>query len=703
MFELKNITVSEKKIIFDNVDFEIDGSLLLYGESGIGKSTLLYMITGQHSKFTGTITYNGEDIYKMNNKKYTEFLKNDVYFMTQTPKLLENLTIKENMNMISNLTDIEIETELEKIGVNESIDTKLFNLSGGQRQRVYLIVAFLMQTKYVLLDEPTTSVDDDNFYKMLEYIKVKMATHHVIISTHDHRFLNNDITTCRIENRKIKCENEGSPLVLGSQKYKVAKISIFKIMKNNFKLQLNKIVLISVLLFTFIFILTNIFVLAEKDISNDAVGFSDDVIVMNYRDVIEPYIFEGKEFTAPSNQYNWSDEDVAKIESIDGVDEVYLGLNNMGMSADYRGYDGSYIYTSENYPSELLKYNSEYVMPDTIEVDIISVDANKEVYQHYKKGNVAELNIILGEYPDDYTNEILIPDFLAIEYAKLNEIDDIETLINSSIELNVNVDDPYATEPQFFVVSGIYETDYKNFVSPYYPIYTGYSIPNEQMTKELWTYDYYIDTVNYYENTLKSSDPIEYSYYIDNLVSYESALEFYATGMNQMIIILEKDANIEDVSHDIYEAFPNHIQQSNYVFENYTQVDNYQRLKLLELSYILIVAILLGFIIILVQRTNMKHYRDTTIYLSTIGYSKRNISLFLVKENLISGSIIIAIFYMLTFILSLFNFSMIYVMWQAMMTLSYVFFITLFILLILAINIVFILQFKMKKRRQYET
>ena len=107
------------KILFKNFHLEIPDSsfLVISGESGCGKSTLLNMIGGIETPDKGSIIVNGFDVTKKGKKQ--KYFKEVVGFLFQNFALLENKTVKENLEIIkkSGRTDILINEALEKVGL----------------------------------------------------------------------------------------------------------------------------------------------------------------------------------------------------------------------------------------------------------------------------------------------------------------------------------------------------------------------------------------------------------------------------------------------------------------------------------------------------------------------------------------------------------------------------------------------------------
>ena len=157
---------SDKELFYavQDVSFSLQRgkTLGIVGESGCGKSTLLNMIGGIETPDKGSIIVNGFDVAKKGKKQ--KYFKEVVGFLFQNFALLENKTVKENLEIIkkSGRTDISINEALEKVGLQKVINKKVYQLSGGEQQRVALARLMLKKCSIVLADEPTGSLDKKN-------------------------------------------------------------------------------------------------------------------------------------------------------------------------------------------------------------------------------------------------------------------------------------------------------------------------------------------------------------------------------------------------------------------------------------------------------------------------------------------------------------------------------------------------------------
>ena len=195
------------KIDIDNLSVDMDiyktpiintsinkyDKILIYGKSGVGKSTMLKAIKGYLNKYSGNIKFNGK-------LKEEEIMEKIIYLSQQ--EILFTKTIRENicmnnmincdkLNEILELTKVTDILEKRKIGIDTLIEENGSNLSGGERQRIVLARAFLKDADVYLLDESFSEMDSSMEREILLNIFSKYQDK--IIMVVSHRTDNKDI------------------------------------------------------------------------------------------------------------------------------------------------------------------------------------------------------------------------------------------------------------------------------------------------------------------------------------------------------------------------------------------------------------------------------------------------------------------------------------------------------------------------------
>ena len=162
-----------------NINLQIkDGEFIgLIGHTGSGKSTLTQHLNGLIKATSGSIYYNGQDIY---DKDYNmKELRTKVGLVFQYPEhqLFETTIIKDVKFGPSNLglPDLEVDLRsyeaLKQVGIGEDmIDLSPFELSGGQKRRVAIAGVLAMKPEVLILDEPTAGLDPKGRDEILDQI-----------------------------------------------------------------------------------------------------------------------------------------------------------------------------------------------------------------------------------------------------------------------------------------------------------------------------------------------------------------------------------------------------------------------------------------------------------------------------------------------------------------------------------------------------
>ena len=166
----------------------------IIGPSGSGKSTLLHLLSGLDHPTSGSLTYDGQEIYTLPDKELSAFRRRQMGFIFQQFNLLPVLTARENI-LMPLLLDKKQPDEgylnqlAELLGLRERLDHLPHELSGGQQQRVAIARALIAQPEVIFADEPTGNLDSRSGGEVMELLKgirERMGKTLVII-THDNR------------------------------------------------------------------------------------------------------------------------------------------------------------------------------------------------------------------------------------------------------------------------------------------------------------------------------------------------------------------------------------------------------------------------------------------------------------------------------------------------------------------------------------
>ena len=192
----KHFTMGPTKIpVLNGVEMDIEkGELLgIMGVSGAGKSTLLHILGALDQPSSGSVLYEGKDIFAFNEKQVAQFRNLTIGFVFQFHHLLPEFTALENTMMpalIQRNRPYTIKGDalqiLKKVGLEKRSHHYPGELSGGEQQRVALARALVFNPQIILADEPTGNLDthtSETIFSLLKQIQkekgitVVMVTH----------------------------------------------------------------------------------------------------------------------------------------------------------------------------------------------------------------------------------------------------------------------------------------------------------------------------------------------------------------------------------------------------------------------------------------------------------------------------------------------------------------------------------------------
>jgi len=166
----------------------------IIGKSGAGKSTLLHILGTLDKPDSGSVIFEGKDIFSESEKQISEFRSKKIGFVFQFHHLLPEFTALENVmiaSMISGESDrTRAEQLLTEVGLKERMNHKPSELSGGEAQRVAIARALVNSPSLILADEPTGNLDTENadsITKLIFELRDKYKQTYIIV-THNEEF-----------------------------------------------------------------------------------------------------------------------------------------------------------------------------------------------------------------------------------------------------------------------------------------------------------------------------------------------------------------------------------------------------------------------------------------------------------------------------------------------------------------------------------
>jgi len=201
MIKISNLTKTfikdgNKVEVLKELNLEIDRgeSLAILGMSGAGKSTLLHILGTLDHPTSGTLLFDGVNVFDWNKKELAEFRNRKIGFVFQFHHLLPEFSSLENTMMPVFINGMSRQGAMEKaeivlneVGLGDRMTHKPGELSGGEQQRVAVARALIMEPEIILADEPTGNLDTETGKKVEDILinlnKTKSIT--LVVVTHN--------------------------------------------------------------------------------------------------------------------------------------------------------------------------------------------------------------------------------------------------------------------------------------------------------------------------------------------------------------------------------------------------------------------------------------------------------------------------------------------------------------------------------------
>ena len=184
-----------------NLDIYENEFVVVLGESGCGKSTMMNIIGGMDYPTSGSLFIEGNDYSHPTEKQLTKYRRHYLGFIFQSYNLMPNLTARENIQFIAEISNnpMDVDEALRLVGLESRAGNYPSQMSGGQQQRVSIARALVKNPKMILADEPTAALDFETGQEVLRVIEkiVKEKGTTVIMITHN-------VEIAKMANRVVK-------------------------------------------------------------------------------------------------------------------------------------------------------------------------------------------------------------------------------------------------------------------------------------------------------------------------------------------------------------------------------------------------------------------------------------------------------------------------------------------------------------------
>lgn len=190
----------------DGVDFTINKGefVVIAGESGAGKSTILNLLGGMDQVSEGHIYVDGKEISAYSQKDLTFYRRYDIGFVFQFYNLVQNLNVKENVELATQICKqpLNVEEVIEAVGLKDRMKNFPAQLSGGEQQRVAIARAIAKNPKLLLCDEPTGALDYHTGKQILKLLQdtCRQRGVSVVVITHN-------LALCAMGDKVIRVRN----------------------------------------------------------------------------------------------------------------------------------------------------------------------------------------------------------------------------------------------------------------------------------------------------------------------------------------------------------------------------------------------------------------------------------------------------------------------------------------------------------------
>ncbi len=217
MIKTKSLKRSvDSKVLFNDINLELPSNQItgLLGANGAGKTSLFRAIAGLSNIDSGQLTFFDKNLINMS---LEERATAGLSYVPQENSLFEDLTLIDNLMAVvelkfGHITDSKIkesESLLKKMNLFEKKDIKAKNLSGGEKRKTEILRAILLESKFILLDEPFAGVDPISVEEINKILKDLKKDVGIFISDHNFRDV---INVCDL----VILLNQGEVLMQGT-------------------------------------------------------------------------------------------------------------------------------------------------------------------------------------------------------------------------------------------------------------------------------------------------------------------------------------------------------------------------------------------------------------------------------------------------------------------------------------------------------
>lgn len=518
MLKIENINVAYENTLFQNAHFVCIGHniTVVTGEKGSGKSTLLDMIALQRDGYQ-TYTFNEKEVQR-------DFLVGRIYYAKQEPLFEEDLTIKDNIDMLYHIfhmkRDMSLEEKLLKeLELENSLDKYGSMLTEAEKKRLSLLFAIISQRDIILLDEPTAFVDLKMSQKMIKLIEYYLSSRMTVITTQDQNIIKIADVIYHIKNHILQRQGDIYHIHMPLKKVKIKDtISYYwKIVKHR------RVYYILKYLFTALMICGIVLGLVSR---NEYLSIYKEMLEQKTFDDITVYQpLWGEDYGYSGDEFPLSSETVEKLSQLDYIKEI----KPMYLFSDY---NVNYIY-----------HNDQEIFMEGSYVEYIGYDEKKD-NSSYLRDNFSTEGIYISASLADKLGFIQSGDLLTFQlpvpqYNVFNE-GYIINAENERIEIvSTNENFVSVTLPIAGIVNSGYESLGMTFPVYEYIVYLPRTFMEEQL-KQNQVFDSYNEGEIIYK-------PYQPNAYIVTLSSQDDIPQFQQDLENMNLILQSSSIELSSI------------------------------------------------------------------------------------------------------------------------------------------------------------
>ncbi|HEL0701304.1 TPA: ATP-binding cassette domain-containing protein [Streptococcus equi subsp. zooepidemicus] len=642
MIKLSNVNKKYgKREIFHQLDFTIEQSGLIYtviGASGSGKTTLSNIIFGLDFDYEGDYYLFERNVRELKQKDWQTIRNRDLQLVFQDYKLTEGLSVLDNLKNAGDFDDAAITDVLIKLDILEFTDQRVAELSGGQKQRVAIARAMLFRPKILLLDEPTSGLDTETTEKLLEYLTaIKDAGVTVLIISHDRLIIDYSDIVLEIEEKTLKKRREAGkteterPLFRQPTEIKKKKLGryILSAMRaNKFELLLLAVpimLIFSLFILGFSFYYSTVVGTYNRMFS----GVSDTLIMIDTQELKNDVTVKNREKNISSSldgqRIYFSQADYEHVRQIKGVEAVALTLGRQMALLDKDGYEIDLTYEVEELP-DILKKDIGFLSQDTkLTFKFLGLSSPKAFAKDY---NTQNITLLTGEFPQNQSLEVILPDIFAQIYFGS---DDFDQFIGRSVNLSTfKYGESTNLVERSYQVSGIYRSNYQDTLQPSYAIYLGWDGQGILDEETDFVQMYAEDKVAYIGSSKENA--VYLSNIFETLDSYKTAV---GLGYTTLLVKVQSPKDVETISQNLEQLFPKYrlTSQLSWKTGEYAKIYQYESKKMLSIACI--ISLTLGLVITFLNKGYFRKRNRELAVLYSLGYSRGQLAWLILCENLI--------------------------------------------------------------------